>query len=94
MRAMRFVWLVLPAGILFGAIGAANAQGSDAARQACTPDAMRLCQEFIPDAARVKSCMLRKRGQWSAACRAAMAGGGRHAARGHHRHYTRHRHHR
>jgi len=90
MRAMRLVWLVLPAGILLGGIGAASAQGSDAARQACTPDAMRLCQEFIPDAERVKTCMLRKRRELSAECRAAMAGGGHRA--GHHRaHHRRHR---
>jgi hypothetical protein len=68
--------LVLPAGILLGSLAAANAQqGSDAAREACTPDAMRLCSEFIPDEGRVKSCMLSKRSQLSEACRLAMRGG-------------------
>jgi hypothetical protein len=44
----------LPAAILLIGIGAmgmggAAAQGSPEARQACTPDAMRLCSDFISD---------------------------------------------
>ena len=50
----------------------AMAQGSDAQRQACTPDAMRLCSAFIPDVAKVTACMSRKRASLSAACRATM----------------------
>ena len=66
--------LALPVGILLGSLGAASAQqGSEAARQACTPDAMRLCKEFFPDQAKVKSCMLSKQSQLSEACRLAMA---------------------
>jgi len=89
--------LALPVGILLGSLGAASAQGSDAAREACTPDAMRLCNEFIPDEARVKSCMLSKRSQLSEACRLAMRGGpaeGKRADRSeryHHYHHHRHR---
>jgi hypothetical protein len=83
---MRFIcWLALPVGLLIGGINGAGAQGSEEARQACTPDAMRLCSEFIPDAGRVKSCMLRKRGELSEACRSAMRGG----ARGRHVYYHR-----
>jgi hypothetical protein len=77
MRTMRFVcWLALPAGLLIGGINAASAQ-SEEVRQACTPDAMRLCSEFIPDAEKVKTCMIRKRGELSEACRTAIAGGRR-----------------
>lgn len=89
MRIMRIVcWLALPASLILGGLNAASAQGSDQAREACTPDAMRLCSEFIPDADRVRSCMLRKRRELSEPCRLAMVGGGKAG----HRHY-RHRHH-
>ena len=83
MRTMRIVcWLALPVGALLCSLIGAGAQGTPDARQACTPDAMRLCSEFIPDANRVKSCMLSKRSQLSQECRAAMGGGGgsRHVA--------------
>jgi hypothetical protein len=80
MRTMRFLcWLALPAALLLGGLSAATAQrmgeGTAEARQACTPDAMRLCSEFIPNVEKVKACMLRKRGQLSEACRVAMRGG-------------------
>ncbi|HML09197.1 MAG TPA: hypothetical protein VK430_13840 [Xanthobacteraceae bacterium] len=65
--------LPLAAGALFGSVALAAAQGSPEARQACTPDAIRLCSEFIPDAELVKSCMLAKRPKLSEACRMAMA---------------------
>lgn len=82
MRMTRFVcWLALPVGLLIGSIDGASAQGSDEARQACTPDAMRLCSEFIPDAAKVKTCMLHKRRELSEACRTAMSGGAREGRR-------------
>jgi hypothetical protein len=77
MRIIRLICrLALPVSLLFGGIGAAVAQGDDAT-QACTPDAMRLCGEFIPDRDKVRICMTHKRAQWSAECRAAI-GGGRH----------------
>jgi hypothetical protein len=86
MRTMRFLcWLALPAALLLGGLSTATArpiaEGSAEARQACTPDAMRLCSEFIPNVAKVKACMLRKRAQLSRACRVAMRGGPR--RRGH-----------
>jgi len=75
---MRFAcWLALPVGLLIGGINAAGAQGGEDARQACTPDAMRLCSEFIPDAGKVKTCMMRKRRELSPACLTAMRGGAR-----------------
>ncbi len=86
MRIMRIVYLLAAlAGMLFGGLKAASAQ-SEAAIQACTPDAMRLCSEFIPDRAKVRDCMLRKVGELSQACRSAMGGGRKIAARPvHHR---------
>ena len=85
----------LPAAILLIGIGAmgmggAAAQGSPEARQACTPDAMRLCSEFTSDVSQTTKCMMAKRGQLSAACRMAMAHGTSHRARYylHYRHCT------
>ena len=78
---------------LDGASAQGGAQGSDAARQACTPDAMRLCSDVIPDVAKVTACMKAKSAQLSPACRVAMRGepsGKRH--HGHYHHY-RHCHH-
>jgi hypothetical protein len=89
MRSMRFVCrLALPVVILVGAAGAASAQSPDV-QQACTPDAMRLCGQYIPDRARVEACMKARHREWSPECRAA-ALGGRHEARGGRRAY-RHR---
>jgi hypothetical protein len=76
MRSMSLACrLALPLGalVLFGLEGA-NAQAVDA-RQACTPDAMRLCSEFIPDVPKVTACMRAKRAQLSPECRLAMNGG-------------------
>jgi hypothetical protein len=73
---MRLVgWLALPAGALLLSIHVAAAQASDEVRQACTPDAMRLCSEFIPDVPKITACMRAKHSQISALCRRAMAHG-------------------
>lgn len=81
LRTLRFFyWLIVPGSIFVGAITAANAQ-SEALQQACTPDAMRLCQQFIPDRAKITRCMMSKRSQISAPCRAAMRAEGRHGRR-------------
>lgn len=100
MPTMRLICaLALPVGILLGSLGVASAQGSDAAREACTPDALRLCSEFIPDEAKVKSCMLSKRPQLSEACRLAMRAKPAESERSdrgerHHPHYRYRHHHR
>jgi hypothetical protein len=84
MRTIHFVcWLALPIGaILFCGLNGAGAQGTAApavdVRQACTPDAMRLCSDVIPDVPKVTACMHAKRAQLSKECRSAMAGGGEH----------------
>ncbi len=66
----------------------AAAQGTPEQQQACQPDAMRLCGEFVPDVERITACMVKKRAQLSPACRAVFY----HSTRGtkkrrfHHRH--------
>ena len=35
----------------------AIAQGTDQQREACTPDAFRLCAAYIPDPGRVEACL-------------------------------------
>ena len=52
----------------------AMAQGSQAQRDACTGDAMRLCSQFIPDAGRTGACLNSKKAQLSPACRAVFGG--------------------
>lgn len=46
----------------------AFAQGTDQEREACTPDAMRLCGQFIPDGARVETCLRNAGPRLSPAC--------------------------
>jgi hypothetical protein len=71
------VALVLLAGITaaFGLAFAAGfapaaAQGTPEQRQACQPDAMRLCSEFVPDVDRITACMVKNRIRLSPPCRA------------------------
>ena len=57
-------------GMIAMGITDAAAEGSPEARQACTPDAMRLCSEFTSDVSQTTKCMMAKRAQWSPECRA------------------------
>ena len=52
--------------------GQAGGQVSQSARQACTPDALRLCSDYIPDVGKITACMRAKSAQLSSPCRAAM----------------------
>jgi hypothetical protein len=100
MWTVRFVcWLALLAGALLFQLDWANAQASPqtspTVEQACTPDAMRLCSDAIPDVPKVTACMTAKYSQLSEACRLAMRGE-KHEARKHgerHRRYRHCRHH-
>jgi hypothetical protein len=86
--------VILLSAVLFSRLDGAAAEVSDAVRQACTPDAMRLCSDVIPDVAKITACMKRKSSQVSEPCRLAMrAGSGRGQHRGHYRHHYRHCHH-
>jgi hypothetical protein len=85
---VRFIFRsTLPAGLLLIGLHAAAAQGTPEERQACTPDAMRLCSDFIPDVPKITKCMTAKRAQLSKECLLAIA----HARRQYHRHYHRRR---
>jgi hypothetical protein len=89
LRTMRFVrWLAVPAALLLIYLGAAAAQeGTPEARQACAPDAMRLCSEVIPDVAKITKCMIARYRELSEPCRLVL----RHGYGGHHRVYRHHR---
>ena len=91
MRIVRLACLpVFLAGVLLCRLdGGASAEVSPEIQQACTPDAMQLCADVIPDVPKVTACMMAKRAQLSEACRAAMAAG-KHEAR--HRRHRRCRH--
>lgn len=67
---------VLTALIVAGNTRPAAAQASDAADR-CTPDVMRLCNEYIPDADRIVSCLKAKRRQLSQSCLTALQPQGR-----------------
>ena len=93
MRIFRSVCMLAAfVGVLAYGVGA-HAQGSDAERQACTPDAMRLCGDAIPDVVKVTACMKAKYSLLSEPCRTAM-GGGKKRGVARHRHYRQYyRHH-
>ena len=42
----------------------------------CAGDAQRICNEFIPDRAKVASCLFKNKGKLTPACRAEVGGGG------------------
>ena len=50
-------------------------------RAACEPDAMRLCNQYVPDVQRVSACMSLKRRYLSPACRAVFRGGAKRRSR-------------
>ena len=60
----------------------AAAQAPDAADR-CTPDVMRLCNEFIPDADRIVACLKAKRRQLSQSCLTALQPSGGKSKRRH-----------
>jgi hypothetical protein len=89
LRIMRFFCRqALPVGLLVAGLGAAVAQeGTPEARQACAPDAMRLCPDAIPDVPKITKCMIARYKELSEPCQLAM----RHGYGGHHRVYRHHR---
>src|SRR5271156_6574522 len=50
-------------------------QGTLAQRSACTPDVLRLCSEFIPNADEITICLREKNAELSDACRIAFETG-------------------
>jgi type II secretory pathway component PulL len=61
----------------------AAAQGTQQQREACQDDAMRLCNQYVPDVNRITACMSQKRRYLSARCRAAFGGGAKKKRAGH-----------
>ena len=55
------------------ATSGARAQGTDAQRDACTPDALRLCQATIPNVARTTACLVAHKAQLGPSCRGVFA---------------------
>jgi hypothetical protein len=49
-------------------------RGSDAQRQACTPDVFRLCGQFIPDVTGIVACLQAQKPNLSPDCRATFSG--------------------
>jgi hypothetical protein len=69
-------WCLLPALVSVIASPATSiAQGTPEARQACTPDAFRLCSGHIPDADEVAACLRERNAELSDACRKFVAAG-------------------
>jgi hypothetical protein len=74
-RNVSSLWLTASAAILGLAMAVglapapAAAQGTPQQQQACTPDVMRLCNQFVPDVAKITVCMAHNRANISQACR-------------------------
>ena len=66
---------VLTVLMVAGGTKPAAAQASDAADR-CTPDVMRLCNQYVPDADRIVVCLKAKRRQLSPTCLSALTSGG------------------
>ena len=90
LRSIYFVcWLAVSAAAVVASQGSANAQGTPEERQACAPDAMRLCSDFIPDVPKITKCMIQKHAQLSVECRRAMSRS--HKASPQHKNYPQHK---
>jgi hypothetical protein len=59
-------WVTALALLLYTA--SAVAQGTDQQREACTPDAFRLCGAYIPDVDRITACLRGNGPQLSRPC--------------------------
>jgi hypothetical protein len=64
---------VLVASMVGGQAGAVE-QGTPEERRACTPDVMKHCSAYIPDANRIELCLRRNLRALSPACRIVLAG--------------------
>jgi hypothetical protein len=82
--------LFLGLSLAFTAPAAAQARQIDP-QQACQGDAFRLCNNFIPDRAKVGACLRRNARALSRDCRTVVMGSPRHGGRRHvRRHHRRH----
>lgn len=60
--------LTTAVALIAGSSAAALASGTDAQREACTPDAFRLCTSAMPDEGRVENCLRNAGPRLSRAC--------------------------
>jgi hypothetical protein len=69
--ARAFDTMVRAAGVVVrnGLAHPSFSQGTLEQRLACTPDVLRLCSEFIPDADQITICLREKSAELSDACR-------------------------
>jgi hypothetical protein len=80
MKTSGFLKPLLAAGALsLALLSPAAAQRADdmkgGGQHPCAGDAQSICSAFIPDRAKVASCLHQNRSRLSSACRAAMGGG-------------------
>uniref|UniRef100_Q07PC9 Uncharacterized protein n=1 Tax=Rhodopseudomonas palustris (strain BisA53) TaxID=316055 RepID=Q07PC9_RHOP5 len=68
MAAGSKLGFIIAAALTASCSAALAQQGSDAQREACTPDAFRLCGQFIPDANRIEGCLRAAGPRLSPAC--------------------------
>jgi len=70
MPTKNFVAIALAAACVCNAVAVAQEnRGTPEQRAACTPDAFRLCSNYIPDASKVESCLRQRKLDLSDACR-------------------------
>jgi hypothetical protein len=73
---------LLAAGLVLGlglSVSPATAQRADEMKNSqnpCVGDAQKICSEFIPDRAKVASCLFKNKSKLTPACRAELGGGG------------------
>jgi hypothetical protein len=72
-RVMRFtigtVFLGAALSMVTSVALSQELEGTPEQREACTPDAMKLCSDFIPDPGRVKGCLMQHVAALSLPCR-------------------------
>jgi hypothetical protein len=69
MANRKFVAATLVAACICNAAALADDRGTPEQRAACTPDAFRLCSNYIPDADKVEGCLRQRKLDLSVACR-------------------------
>jgi hypothetical protein len=67
MRKIGALAFILTIGVPLAALAQSHSQEDEAA---CTPDVMRLCQEFVPNRKEIVACMVAKKKDLSPECHA------------------------
>ena len=94
-KATLAAGLVLTLGVFASPATAQRADEIRTSQNPCVGDAQKICNEFIPDRAKVASCLFKNKSKLTPACRAELGGGGGKKAgktRKGKRHVRRHRH--